>query len=146
MKKHYLWAMLALLLGLMSFAACTEQGGEEPAPLEGTYVFESLSYEGDDGTAITLRAGDNWLLSALTEDTFTFELREDGTATFTVRLVLTLTFDLLWERSETDGYIDITLDGQAETFPCDGETISYAVSGETIGAPFGEVSVTMKKK
>lgn len=129
--------MLALLLGLMSFAACKEQGGEKDVPLEGTYVFESLSYTGADGTSVTLRAGDNWLLSALTEDTFTFELREDGTATFTVRLVLTVTLDLLWERSETDGYIDITLDGQAETFPCDGNTIGYTYEG---------ASVTMKKK
>ena len=62
---------------------------------------------------------------------------EDGTATFTVRLVLTVTLDLLWERSETDGYIDITLDGQAETFPCDGNTIGYTYEG---------ASVTMKKK
>ena len=129
--------MLALLLGLMSFAACKEQGGEKDVPLEGTYVFESLSYTGADGTSVTLHAGDNWLLSALTEDTFTFELREDGTATFTVRLVLTVTLDLLWERSETDGYIDITLDGQAETFPCDGNTIGYTYEG---------ASVTMKKK
>ena len=136
-KRSCLWAMLALLLGLMSFAACKEQGGEKDAPLEGTYVFESHSYTGDDGTSVTLRAGDNWLLSALTEDTFTFELREDGTATFTVRLVLTVTLDLLWERSETDGYIDITLDGQAETFPCDGNTIGYTYEG---------ASITMKKK
>lgn len=136
-KRSCLWVMLALLLGLMSFAACKEQGGEKDVPLEGTYVFESLSYTGADGTSVTLRAGDNWLLSALTEDTFTFELREDGTATFTVRLVLTVTLDLLWERSETDGYIDITLDGQAETFPCDGNTIGYTYEG---------ASVTMKKK
>ena len=115
----------------MSFAACAEQG-EEKQPLEGTYTFESLSYTGDDGTSVTLRAGDNWLLSVLTEDTFTFELKEDGTAVFTVKLVVTITLNLLWEKSEQDGYIDITLDGATETFPCDGKTISYTYEGASV--------------
>ena len=71
------------------------------------------------------------------EGTYTFELREDGTATFTVKLVLTVTIELLWEESEEEGYIDITLDGATEKFPCDGTTIGYTYNG---------ASVTMKKK
>ncbi len=134
-KLQIFGALLALLLGVMSFAACAEQG--EDVPLEGVYTFESLSYTGNDGTSVTLHAGDNWLLSVLTEDTFTFELKEDGTAAFTVKLGLTVTLNLLWEKSETDGYIDITLDGATETFPCDGKTISYTYEG---------ASVTMAKK
>ncbi len=130
-KLSVILASLVLALGLVFAAACKEE------QLEGTYTFESLTYTGEDGTSVTLRAGDSWLLAALTEDTFTFELREDGTATFTVKLVLTVTIDLLWEESEEEGYIDITLDGATEKFPCDGTTIGYTYEG---------ASVTMKKK
>lgn len=137
MKKLSVFlASLVLALGLVFAAACTDNGAKEQ-PLEGMYTFESLTYTGEDGTSVTLRAGDNWLLAALTEDTFTFELKEDGTATFTVKLVLTVTFDLKWEESEEEGHIDITLDGATETFPCDGTTIGYTYEG---------ASVTMKKK
>ena len=134
-KLSVILASLVLVFGLILGAACTKTPSE--TPLEGTYTFESLSYTGEDGTSMTLYAGDNWLLSALTEDTFTFELREDGTAAFTVKLLVTVTLDLLWERSEEEGYIDITLDGATETFPCDGTTIGYTYEG---------ASVTMKKK
>ena len=137
MKKLSVFlASLVLALGLVFAAACTDNGANEQ-PLEGTYTFESLTYTGEDGTSVTLRAGDNWLLAALTEDTFTFELKEDGTATFTVKIVLIVTFDLKWEESEEEGYIDITLDGETEKFPCDGTTIGYTYEG---------ASVTMKKK
>lgn len=137
MKKLSVFlASLVLALGLVFAAACTDNGAKEQ-PLEGTYTFESLTYTGEDGTSVTLRAGDNWLLAALTEDTFTFELKEDGTATFTVKIVLIVTFDLKWEESEEEGYIDITLDGETEKFPCDGTTIGYTYEG---------ASVTMKKK
>ena len=115
---------------------------KKSSPLRATYTFESLTYTGEDGTSVTLRAGQNWLVVALTEDTFTFELREDGTATFTVKLVLIVTMDLKWEESEAEGYIDITFDGATEKFPCDGTTISYTYHD----ASFGDASVTMKKK
>ena len=140
-KLSVILASLALALGLIFAAACKEEGVKEQ-PLEGTYTFESLTYMGEGGTSVTLRAGDNWLVAALTEDTFTFELREDGTATFTVKLGLTLTMDLKWEASEAEGYIDITFDGATEKFPCDGTTIGYTYHD----ASFGDASVTMKKK
>ena len=140
-KLSVILASLALALGLIFAAACKEEGAKEQ-PLEGTYTFESLTYMGEGGTSVTLRAGDNWLVAALTEDTFTFELREDGTATFTAKVVFTVTIDLLWEESEEEGYIDITLDGETEQFPCDGTTIGYIYHD----ASFGDVSVTMKKK
>lgn len=140
-KLSVILASLVLALGLVFAAACQEEGAKEQ-PLEGTYTFESLTYTGEDGTSVTLRAGENWLVAALTEDTFTFELREDGTATFTVKLGLTLTMDLKWEASEEDGYIDITFDGATEQFPCDGTTISYTYHD----ASLGDASVTMKKK
>lgn len=135
-KLSVILASLVLALGLVFAAACKEEGAKEQ-PLEGTYTFESLTYTGEDGTSVTLRAGDSWLLAALTEDTFTFELREDGTATFTAKVVFTVTIDLKWEESEEEGYIDITLDGATEKFPCDGTTIGYTYEG---------ASVTMKKK
>lgn len=138
-KLSVILASLVLALGLVFAAACKEEGEQ---PLEGTYTFESLTYTGEDGTSVTLRAGQNWLVVALTEDTFTFELREDGTATFTVKLVLTVTMDLKWEESEEEGYIDITFDGATEKFPCDGTTIGYTYHD----ASFGDASVTMKKK
>ena len=138
-KLSVILASLALALGLVFAAACKEEGAKEQ-PLEGTYTFESLTYTGEDGTSVTLRQ--NWLVVALAEDTFTFELREDGTATFTVKLVLTVTMDLKWEASEEEGYIDITFDGATEKFPCDGTTISYTYHD----ASFGDASVTMKKK
>ena len=140
-KLSVILAALALALGLVFAAACKEEGAKEQ-PLEGTYTFESLTYTGEDGTSVTLRAGENWLVAALTEDTFTFELREDGTATFTAKVVFTVTIDLLWEESEEEGYIDITLDGATEQFPCDGTTISYTYHD----ASLGDASVTMKKK
>ena len=140
-KLSVILASLALALGLVFAAACKEEGAKEQ-PLEGTYTFESLTYTGEDGTSVTLRAGQNWLVAALTEDTFTFELREDGTATFTAKVVFIVTIDLLWEESEEEGYIDITLDGETEQFPCDGTTISYTYHD----ASFGDASVTMKKK
>ena len=140
-KLSVILAALALALGLVFAAACKEEGAKEQ-PLEGTYTFESLTYTGEDGTSVTLRAGQNWLVVALTEDTFTFELREDGTATFTAKVVFTVTIDLLWEESEEEGYIDITLDGATEQFPCDGTTISYTYHD----ASLGDASVTMKKK
>ena len=140
-KLSVILASLALALGLIFAAACKEEGAKEQ-PLEGTYTFESLTYMGEGGTSVTLRAGDNWLVAALTEDTFTFELREDGTATFTAKVVFTVTIDLLWEESEEEGYIDITLDGETEQFPCDGTTIGYIYHDASIG----DVSVTMKKK
>ena len=140
-KLSVILASLVLALGLVFAASCKEEGAKEQ-PLEGTYTFESLTYTGEDGTSVTLRAGQNWLVVALTEDTFTFELREDGTATFTVKLVLTVTMDLKWEESEEEGYIDITFDGATEKFPCDGTTISYTYHD----ASFGDASVTMKKK
>ncbi len=140
-KLSVILASLVLALGLVFAAACKEEGAKEQ-PLEGTYTFESLTYTGEDGTSVTLRAGQNWLVVALTEDTFTFELREDGTATFTVKLVLTVTMDLKWEESEEEGYIDITFDGATEKFPCDGTTIGYTYHD----ASFGDASVTMKKK
>lgn len=135
-KLSVILASLALALGLVSAAACNDEGAKEQ-PLEGTYTFESLTYTGEDGTSVTLRAGESWLLAVLTEDTFTFELREDGTATFTVKALVTVTIELLWEESEEEGYIDITLDGATEKFPCDGTTIGYTYNG---------ASVTMKKK
>ncbi len=140
-KLSVILASLVLALGLVFAASCKEEG-EKEQPLEGTYTFESLTYTGEDGTSVTLRAGQNWLVVALTEDTFTFELREDGTATFTVKLGLTLTMDLKWEASEAEGYIDITFDGATEKFPCDGTTIGYTYHD----ASFGDASVTMKKK
>ena len=140
-KLSVILAWLVLALGLVFAASCKEEG-EKEQPLEGTYTFESLTYTGEDGTSVTLRAGQNWLVVALTEDTFTFELREDGTATFTVKLGLTLTMDLKWEASEAEGYIDITFDGATEKFPCDGTTIGYTYHD----ASFGDASVTMKKK
>ena len=140
-KLSVILASLVLALGLIFAAACKEEGAKEQ-PLEGTYTFESLTYMGEGGTSVTLRAGDNWLVAALTEDTFTFELREDGTATFTAKVVFTVTIDLLWEESEEEGYIDITLDGETEQFPCDGTTIGYIYHDASIG----DVSVTMKKK
>ena len=140
-KLSVILATLVLALGLVFAAACKEEGAKEQ-PLEGTYTFESLTYMGEGGTSVTLRAGENWLLAALTEDTFTFELREDGTATFTAKAVFIVTIDLLWEESEEEGYIDITLDGEMEQFPCDGTTIGYTYHD----ASFGDVSVTMKKK
>ena len=140
-KLSVILASLVLALGLVFAAACQEEGAKEQ-PLEGTYTFESLTYTGEDGTSVTLRAGDSWLVAALTEDTFTFELREDGTATFTAKVVFTVTIDLLWEASAEEGYIDITLDGATEQFPCDGTTISYTYHD----ASFGDASVTMKKK
>ena len=140
-KLSVVLASLVLALGLVLAAACKDAGAKEQ-PLEGTYTFESLTYTGEDGTSVTLRAGQNWLVVALTEDTFTFELREDGTATFTVKLVLTVTMDLKWEASEEEGYIDITFDGATEKFPCDGTTIGYTYHD----ASFGDASVTMKKK
>ena len=140
-KLSVILTSLVLALGLVFAAACKEEGAKEQ-PLEGTYTFESLTYTGEDGTSVTLRAGQNWLVVALTEDTFTFELREDGTATFTVKLVLTVTMDLKWEASEEAGYIDITFDGPTEKFPCAGTTISYTYHD----ASFGDASVTMKKK
>lgn len=140
-KLSVILASLVLALGLVFAASCKEEG-EKEQPLEGTYTFESLTYTGEDGTSVTLRAGQNWLVAALTEDTFTFELREDGTATFTVKLGLTLTMDLKWEASEAEGYIDITFDGATEKFPCDGTTIGYTYHD----ASFGDASVTMKKK
>ena len=140
-KLSVILASLVLALGLVFAAACKEESAKEQ-PLEGTYTFESLTYTGEDGTSVTLRAGQNWLVAALTEDTFTFELREDGTATFTAKVVFIVTIDLLWEESEEEGYIDITLDGETEQFPCDGTTISYTYHD----ASFGDASVTMKKK
>ena len=66
MKKLSVFlASLVLALGLVFAAACTDNGAKEQ-PLEGTYTFESLTYTGEDGTSVTLRAGDNWLLSDLT--------------------------------------------------------------------------------
>ena len=140
-KLSVILASLVLALGLVFAASCKEEGAKEQ-PLEGTYTFESLTYTREDGTSVTLRAGENWLVAALTEDTFTFELREDGTATFTAKVVFTVTIDLLWEESEEEGYIDITLDGETEQFPCDGTTIGYTYHD----ASFGDASVTMKKK
>ena len=140
-KLSVILATLVLALGLVFAAACQEEGAKEQ-PLEGTYTFESLTYTREDGTSVTLRAGENWLVAALTEDTFTFELREDGTATFTAKVVFTVTIDLLWEASEEEGYIDITFDGATEQFPCDGTTISYTYHD----ASLGDASVTMKKK
>ena len=140
-KLSVILASLVFALGLVFAASCKEEC-EKEQPLDGTYTFESLTYTGEDGTSVTLRAGQNWLVVALTEDTFTFELREDGTATFTVKVVLTVTMDLKWEESEEEGYIDITFDGATEKFPCDGTTIGYTYHD----ASFGDASVTMKKK
>lgn len=75
-KLSVILASLVLALGLVFAASCKEEG-EKEQPLEGTYTFESLTYTGEDGTSVTLRAGQNWLVVALTEDTFTFELREE---------------------------------------------------------------------
>ena len=67
-KLSVILALLVLALGLVFAAACKEEG-EKEQPLEGTYTFESLTYTGEDGTSVTLRAGQNWLVVALTEDT-----------------------------------------------------------------------------
>lgn len=121
-------AILALVLGVVLFAACD-------SGVEGTYKFYSMT-EGDQ----TIKVGDEVEGVTLSEDYMTIEIKSDGTFTISIKNLASGESrgqSGTWETNAEDaGKIDLTVDG---------ETITVSVSGGTLTMDMDGATATLKK-
>lgn len=116
--------------------ACNMQGCvmAPTVNMAGEYKFESLSYE-EAGMMIELKVGEKFMGSIiLTEDFMSITLYQDGSAKM-VSAGETMNGGS-WKKVD-DSHVEITFEGDPETFVCDGKTITIDEDG---------VKLVLKKK
>lgn len=101
------------------------------AKIEGTYKFESMTMS-EDGTTITMKAGEEFEGVMITADYMVIELKDGGIAVVSGTVYGgTRSFTGTWEKGETEGQIVITIEGDPQTFTCDGESLT-ATDGDFV--------------
>lgn len=97
--------------------------------MDGEYKFYSMSYE-ENGMMIELKAGEKFMGSiTLTEDFISITLYQDGSAKM-VSAGETMNGGS-WKKID-DSHVEITFEGEPETFVCDGKTMTIDQDGAKV--------------
>ena len=136
MKKKFLWVLslilaLVCVLGVVGCKGKDKEPENKRIPYEGTYKVSmvTFSFQGSD---YTIKVGESFLISKLTEDLAVLTLKEDGTLDFKVDLFNLFTFNVngTWTVNEDDEKkIDAVISDSKITANCDGETLVIVYSG-----------------
>ena len=121
-------AVMTILLVCMTFVFASGCSVLESlglgAKIEGTYKFDSLSYQ-QDGVTVEIKAGEKFMgLYIIEEDFATITLNEDGTARMNISIEATVGKGT-WEKGENNTvYITDNLGDREECF-CNGRTLEF---------------------
>lgn len=129
MKKLKLFAVMLVtaIVGVFCLVACGETSQA------GKYKFYSISGT-EDGVEINLKVGDTYMgMISLSEDFMVIELKDDGSAVVTSAVSFSGSSESqtgTWKVNENDSQkVDITIEGETETFECDGKTLKADMEG-----------------
>ena len=126
--KRFTMAVMTVLLVCMAFVFTSSCSVLESlglgAKIEGTYKFDSLSYQ-QDGVTVEIKAGEKFLgLYIIEEDFAVITLNEDGTATMNISTEATVEQGT-WEKGDNNTvYITDSLGDREECF-CNGRTLEF---------------------
>ena len=138
MKKKLIWllTLVVMIVGIFSLSACGENSTEDSAEKiraekVGCYKFYSMTTE-IDGETVELKVGGYYMFLTLTQEFVVVELKEDGTYTASMMGGMADTSGT-WKVNEEDSKkVDLTAEGESNTWICDGNELHMEEDGTQI--------------
>ncbi len=122
MKKKFWCLFLSLAVSIVCLCSLVGCGGKA-----GVYKLDSITVD-VLGTSKTIKTGEDYNGTTLSEDLFTIELKDDGSYTLTADKLFMLGSGSTgtWAENKDDSdKIDVTVGGVTTTYYCDGSEFRF---------------------